>query len=139
MALSEAASLPAGGPLPRDIIAPLTPSDIPGNCLKIIYLFKLKCIFILIEKRQLIQIYRKLWAENLNINQTAYALAGIGSNPSGFPLPGSGPAPAAGPSSDNPLSVPVQVSLSISGPSTLADIAQAMTASSPAAPGMELT
>ncbi|XP_026062253.1 proteoglycan 4a [Carassius auratus] len=98
MAPSDAASLPAGGPLPQDIFAPLTPSDIPG----------------------------------------------IASNPSGFPLPGSDPAPAAGPFSDNPLTIPVQVSLSVSGqgegpsaahrPSALADIAQAVAASSPAAP-----
>ncbi|XP_050989689.1 proteoglycan 4a [Labeo rohita] len=109
MAPSDAASLPAGVPLPQDIFAPLTPTDIPG----------------------------------------------LGSNPSGFPLPESGPAPAAGPlqaagpSSGNPLTIPVQVSLSISGqgdrpssepaaagsrPSTLADIAQALAASSPAAP-----
>ncbi|XP_056100661.1 proteoglycan 4a [Rhinichthys klamathensis goyatoka] len=56
---------------------------------------------------------------------------GIGSNPSGFPLPESGPAPAAGPlqamgpssgalqaggpSFGNPLTIPVQVSLSVSG------------------------
>ncbi|XP_043116969.1 proteoglycan 4a isoform X2 [Puntigrus tetrazona] len=65
-------------------------------------------------------------------------ISGIGFNPSGGPLPGSGPAPAAGPSSDGPLAIPVQVSLSVSGqgdrPSSLADIAQAMAASSPAAP-----
>ncbi|ROL44754.1 Proteoglycan 4 [Anabarilius grahami] len=86
-------------------------------------------------------------------------IPGIGSNPSGFPLPSgfllpeSGPAPAAGPlqaggpSSGNPLTLPVQVSLSISEqgdgpssgpasgsgrPSTLADIAQALATSSPA-------
>ncbi|KTG41001.1 hypothetical protein cypCar_00019302 [Cyprinus carpio] len=108
MAPSDAASLPAGGPLPQDIslFAPLTPSDTPG----------------------------------------------IGSNPSGFLLPESGPDPAAGPlqaagpSSGNPLTVPVQVSLSISGqgasaagkPSTLADVAQALAASSPAAPDANL-
>ncbi|XP_073704187.1 proteoglycan 4a [Garra rufa] len=109
MAPSDAASLPAGGPLPQDIFAPLTLSDI----------------------------------------------AGMGFNPSGLPLPESGPAPgagplqAAGPSSGNPLTIPVQVSLSVSGqgggpssgpasaadrPSTLADIAQALAASSSAAP-----
>ncbi|XP_016133932.1 proteoglycan 4-like isoform X2 [Sinocyclocheilus grahami] len=115
MAPSDAASLPAGGPLPQDIslFAPLTPSDIPG----------------------------------------------IGSNPSGFllldsgPDPAAGPLQAAGPSSGSPLTIPVQVSLSISGqgdgpssgpgsaagkPSTLADIGQAMAASSPAAPGPDL-
>ncbi|KTG01847.1 hypothetical protein cypCar_00012661, partial [Cyprinus carpio] len=87
-------------------------------------------------------------AQNLTSQQYIYALAGIGSNPSGFPLPGSGPAPVAGPSSGNPLTIPVQVSLSVSGqgegpsaahrPSTLADIAQAMAASSPAAPDANL-
>ncbi|KAG1969375.1 proteoglycan 4a [Pimephales promelas] len=99
---------------------------------------------------------------------------GIGSNPSGFPLPESGPAPAAGPlqtmgpssgalqaggpssgplqamgpSFGNPLTIPVQVSLSVSGqgdgPSsgpdsgsgrssgTPTEIAQAMPTNSPA-------
>ncbi|XP_077081846.1 proteoglycan 4a isoform X2 [Siphateles boraxobius] len=81
---------------------------------------------------------------------------GIGSNPSGFPLPESGPAPAAGPlqatgpssgplqamgpSSGNPLTIPLQVSLSVSGqgdgpssrPKSPADIAQAMPTNSPA-------
>ncbi|XP_067310034.1 proteoglycan 4a isoform X2 [Pseudorasbora parva] len=82
-------------------------------------------------------------------------IADVGFNPAGFPLPESGPGPApaagppqaAGPSSGNPLTIPLQISLSVSKqgdgpssgpasgsgqPSTLADIAQAMTTSSPA-------
>uniref|UniRef100_A0A8C2HDF1 Proteoglycan 4a n=1 Tax=Cyprinus carpio TaxID=7962 RepID=A0A8C2HDF1_CYPCA len=108
MAPSDTASLPAGGPLPQDI--------------------------------------------SLFAPLTPSDIPGIGSNPSGFLLPESGPDPAAGPlqaagpSSGNPLTVPVQLSLSISGqgasaagkPSTLADVAQALAASSPAAPDANL-
>ncbi|CAM4593839.1 unnamed protein product [Leuciscus chuanchicus] len=127
--MRAAPSLPAGGPLPLDIIsyAPLTPSDIPG-------IGSNPSGFPLPESGP---------APAAGPLQAMVSSSG----PLQAMVPSSGPLQAMGPSFGNPLTIPVQVSLSVSGqgdgpssgpgsgsgrPSTPADIAQAMPTNSPA-------